>query len=96
MKRQILITYDPATVNNGGPDEDDQPFDLYGYLCNELDNHRMLCDLQEFDSACVLVTGNPFAGIRVHGPFRNIEQAQEAAEGVKDNWWVVNLTELDA
>ena len=30
--KHILITYDPQTCNDGGPDEDGADYDLYGYL----------------------------------------------------------------
>ena len=42
-KKYILIVYDPDTANGGEGDENGGPFDLLGYLENEMNNHDIRC-----------------------------------------------------
>lgn len=43
----------------------------------------------------VVVTGNAFDGQSIFGPFNDAEQANEWAENVQDDWWVVELLSPD-
>jgi len=43
----------------------------------------------------VLATGNAFDGIHLFGPFDSHEEAEEAAEDVHDDWWIVMVEKGD-
>lgn len=49
----------------------------------------------EWHKPAVLATGNPFDGINLIGPFRNVETANEYADeqhiGGSDDWWALGL-----
>jgi hypothetical protein len=39
----------------------------------------------------VVVIGNPFDGLTIHGPFDDADQVDNYAEDCQDDWWVVTL-----
>jgi len=39
----------------------------------------------------VVVIGNPFDGLGIHGPFPSREEAEEWAEDAQNDWWIVEL-----
>lgn len=41
----------------------------------------------------VVVFGNPFDGMSVHGPFQDSEDANRYAEDADCDWWLMDLTQ---
>ena len=41
----------------------------------------------------VIVMGNPFDGLTIHGPFEDFDAANDWVEeqGLDDDWWAVEL-----
>lgn len=56
------------------------------------DGARLLLANNEPDALQVVVTGSPFDGLQVFGPFRDPDETERWTEGVKnDTWWIVDL-----
>lgn len=45
---------------------------------------------------CVVIAGNPLAGLTIYGPFNNQEEASDAASlSGHDEWWIAPLEKME-